>query len=42
VLQREVLAAGFALSDGGAEAHTEDAIAVLRRAQTASLGDAAF
>ena len=42
VLQREVLAAGFALSDGGAEAHTEDAVAVLRRAQLASLGESAF
>ena len=42
VLQRDVLAAGFALSDGGAESHAEDAVAALRRAQLDALGDAAF
>ena len=42
VTQAEVLRAGFALADGGAEASVKDEISDLREAQIARLGDARF
>lgn len=42
VSHAEVLRAGFALADGGAEAHVKDEVWELREAQLAKLGDARF